>query len=53
MGVFYIDFEHAKDMFQVCKRLQGSMRKCMLPTTFPGVRLKTLSLGFKGGVPAK
>ena len=27
MGVFYIDFEHAKDVFQICKWLQGSMRK--------------------------
>ena len=44
MGVFYIDFEHAKDMFQICKWLQGSMRKtwylhqkCMLPTIFPSL----------------
>ena len=27
IGVFYIDFEHAKDMFQICKWPQGSMRK--------------------------
>ena len=27
MDVFYIDSEHAKDMFQICKWLQGSMRK--------------------------
>ena len=27
MGVFYINFERAKDMFQICKWLQGSMRK--------------------------
>lgn len=27
MDVFYIDFEHAKDMYQICKRLQGQRRK--------------------------
>ena len=50
MGVFYIDFERAKDMFQIYKWLQGSMRKTWW---FSGVSGKTLSLGFKGGVPAK
>ena len=29
MSVFCIDFEHAKDMFQICKWLQGLMRKNM------------------------
>ena len=23
MGVFYIDFEHARDMFQICKWASG------------------------------
>ena len=30
IGVFYIDFEHAKDIFQICKWLQGSMEKNMI-----------------------
>ena len=30
IGVFYIDFEHAKDIFQICKWLQGSMEKNMV-----------------------
>ena len=66
MGVFYIDFEHAKDMFQIYKWLQGSMRKTWYlhqkiyashhvsqPRWFSGVSERTLSLGLKGGVPAK
>ena len=27
MDVFDIDTEHTKDLFQICKWLQGSMRK--------------------------
>ena len=63
MDVFYIDSEHAKDMFQICKWLQGSMRKTWYlhqkmhashhisqPRWFSGVSWKTLGLGFKGGV---
>ena len=66
MGVFYIDFERAKDMFQICKWLQGSMRKTWYlhqkmhashhisqPRRFSGVSGRTLSLGLKGGEPAK
>ena len=65
MGVFYIDFERAKDMFQICKWLQGSMRTTWYlhqkmhashisqPRWFSGVSGRTLSLGFKGGVRAK
>ena len=60
MSVFYIDFEHAKDMFQICKWLQGSMRKqwylhqkrcashhISQSRCFSGVSMITLSLGIK------
>ena len=61
MNVFYIDSEHAKDMFQICKWLQGSMRKTWYlhqkmhasvfqPRWFSEVSGRTLNLGLKGGV---
>ena len=60
MGVFCIDFEHAKDMFQICKWLQGSMiktcflhRKMHASHHISGVNGRTLGLGFKGGVQSK